>query len=121
MKTFQSCSKPVEKVARLLASHTSLHGLHTVYQKVKKLTQEEIVEAYQAACDELYVQERNKKPEPVTGQAASVKIVGICKYGNGFETQAEITVNGVIYYKHWSYHHTLSEAEDYLDKFNGTE
>ena len=42
----------------------------------------------------------------------------MCSYGRGFETQAEITVNGQSYYKHWSYHHTQQEAEEYRDSFN---
>ena len=78
MKTFKSCDTQVENVARLLASQTTLRGLHDSYQKLKTLTQEEIIEAYQAACDESYIQDRNKPKEPTTGQGAHIKIVGVC-------------------------------------------
>ena len=54
------------------------------------------------------------------GQPAHVKIVGVCSYGGGFETQAEITVGDCIFWKHWSYHHTQQDAEEYRDTFNGT-
>jgi hypothetical protein len=53
---------------------------------------------------------------------AEIKIIGVVPYGSTmFETQAEITLEsweGMPVTKKWSLHHTLEEAEQYMERFN---